>query len=429
LPFRTIPFILWERLYKEWQMPKKAVELGALQVGRLKEPGRHAVGGVAGLHLYIQSSFQRSWVLRVLVGGRRKDIGLGGFPDVTLAGAKEAARRARDQIVQGVDPVEQRKQARALLMADSATAKTFTECYEAFIEDKGEEWRNPKHRQQWTNTLKTYADPKLGALLVRDISLAHVLEVIEPIWKSKTETATRVRGRIEAVLDWATVRGYRSGDNPARWKGHLEQLLPKPSKVSKVVHHGAVDVDDVASFAVALRQVPGMGSRALEFVMLTAARSGEVRGARWSEIDREAKLWTVPAERMKAHVEHRVPLSTQALKLLDAIPKIDGSDMVFPGKGGKPLSDMTLSAVMRRMGLDAVPHGLRSTFRDWASERTNFPRELAEMALAHTIESKVEAAYRRGDLLAKRLKMMQAWGDFCETPVAKGNVVAHARKA
>lgn len=408
-------------------MPKKAVELGALQVGRLKAPGRHAVGGVAGLHLYIQVSKQSSWVLRVLIGGRRKDIGLGGFPDVTLAGAKEAARRARDQIVQGVDPIEQRKQARALLRADGASAKTFTECSEAFIEARGEEWRNPKHRQQWTNTLKTYADPKLGALLVRDISLPHVLEVLEPIWKIKTETATRVRGRIEAVLDWATVRGYRSGDNPARWKGHLDQLLPKPSKVSKVVHHPAVKVDDVARFTLALRKVPGTGSRALEFAMLTAARSGEVRGARWSEIDRDAALWTVPADRMKAHVEHRVPLSTQTLELLDALPRIADCDLVFRGKGGKPLSDMTLSAVMRRMGLDAVPHGLRSTFRDWASERTNFPRELAEMSLAHTIESKVEAAYRRGDLLVKRMQMMQAWADFIETPVTKGNVMPHRR--
>ena len=410
-------------------MPKKAIELKPVEVGRLKQPGRHAVGGVAGLHLYIKSSLQRSWVLRVLVGGLRKDIGLGGFPDVTLAGAKDAARRARDQILLGVDPVEQRKQARALLMAEHATAKTFSQCTTAFIDAKGDEWRNPKHRQQWENTLKTYADPFIGDLLVRDISLAHVLEVLEPIWKTKTETATRVRGRVEAVLDWATVRGYRTGDNPARWKGHLEQMLPKPSKVSKVVHHVAVPVDGVAEFVAAVRKVDGMGARALEFAILTACRSGEVRGALWSEINLDEKLWVIPGERMKAKAEHRVPLSKQAMKLLASMPRMEGSDVIFHNTKGRPLSDMTLSAVMRRMEVDAVPHGFRSTFRDWAAERTNFPRELAEMALAHTIENKVEAAYRRGDLLPKRMQMMEAWATFCETVPKRGNVLPHARKA
>lgn len=409
-------------------MPKKAVELGALQVSRLTQPGRYAVGGVAGLHLWVKPSGNRSWILRVLVGAIRKDIGLGGYPDVTLAGARDAARRARDQILQGVNPIEQRRQAKALLMADQAKAKTFKDCSAAFIEDRGDEWRNPKHRQQWHNTLETYAFPFIGGLFVRDISLAHVLEVLQPIWKTKTETAARVRGRIETVLDWAAVRGYRTGDNPARWKGHLDQVLPKPSKVKKVEHHSAVELDDLAGFIAAVRRVPGMGARALEFAILTAARSGEVRGALWSEFDLKAAHWVVPAERMKAGKEHRVPLSKQAVKLLKSIPRFKGSDVVFCGIKGQVLSDMTLSAVMRRMEVDAVPHGFRSTFRDWASERTNFPRELAEMALAHTIESKVEAAYRRGDLLAKRMQMMQAWADFCEAPVNKGTVVALKRK-
>ncbi|MGJ7486892.1 tyrosine-type recombinase/integrase [Variovorax sp. LT2P21] len=410
-------------------MPKKAVELGALQVSRLKMPGRHAVGGVAGLHLWIKATGAKSWILRVLVGPVRKDIGLGGFPDVTLAGARDAARRARDQIVQGIDPVEQRKQARALLMAENATAKTFSQCAEAFIDAKGDEWDNPKHRQQWINTLKTYADPHIGELLVRDITLAHILEVLQPIWKTKTETATRVRGRIEAVLDWATVRGYRQGDNPARWKGHLEQLLPKPSKVSKVEHHAAVALDDMAAFWTQLKVANGNGARALELAILTAARSGEVRGARWPEFDLDAKLWTVPPERMKGKREHRVPLAKQAIALLKATPRVDGTDVVFPGVKGQPLSDMSLLKVMRSMGMEQVPHGFRSTFRDWAAERTNFPRDLAEMALAHVIESKVEAAYRRGDMFAKRLQMMQAWADFIETPVKKGNVVQMARNA
>lgn len=408
-------------------MPKKAVELGALQVSRLKETGRHAVGGVAGLHLWIKPTGAKSWILRVLVGPIRKDIGLGGFPDVTLAGARDAARRARDQIVQGIDPVEQRKQARALLMAESATAKTFRQCAKAYIESKGEEWQNPKHRQQWTNTLETYADPHIGPLLVRDLTVTHILECLQPIWSSKTETATRLRGRIEAVLDWATVRGYRQGDNPARWKGHLEQLLPKPSKVSKVEHHPAMPLDDMAGFWRALKEAKGQGARALEFAILTAARSGEVRGAQWPEIDLDAQLWTVPADRMKGKREHRVPLSKQAVELLRATPRLEGSEFLFPGRDGQALSDMTLSKVMRTMALNAVPHGFRSTFRDWAAERTNFPRDLAEMALAHVIESKVEAAYRRGDMLAKRLQMMQAWADFIETPITTGNVLPHRR--
>ena len=409
-------------------MPKKAIELGALQVSRLTQPGRYAVGGVAGLHLWVKVSGNRSWILRVLVGAVRKDIGLGGYPDVTLAGARDAARRARDQIVQGVDPIEQRRQARALLMADQAKAKTFAQCAAAFLSDKEDGWRNPKHRQQWQNTLETYAAPVLGELYVRDIALSHVLEVLRPIWKTKTETAVRVRGRIEAVLDWAAVSGYRAGENPARWKGHLDQVLPKPSKVSKVEHHAAVGLDELAEFLSRLQAVPGMGARALEFAILTAARSGEVRGARWAEIDLQGAQWVVPAERMKAGKEHRVPLSTQAVRLLKALPRIEGSDVVFPGVKGQPLSDMTLSAVMRRMEVDAVPHGFRSTFRDWAAERTNFPRELAEMALAHTITNKVEAAYRRGDLLAKRLQMMQAWADFCEAPINQGKVLPLQRK-
>ncbi|RYG56513.1 MAG: DUF4102 domain-containing protein, partial [Alphaproteobacteria bacterium] len=335
-------------------MPKKAVELGALQVSRITRQGRHAVGGVAGLHLYVKSSGMRSWVLRLLIGGQRRDIGLGGFPDVTLAGAKDAARRARDQVVAGVDPVEQRKQARALLMADSAKAKTFAECTTSYIDARGDEWNNAKHRQQWQNTLETYAWPVMGSLLVRDIALPHVLDVLTPIWKGKTETATRVRGRIESVLDWATVRGYRAGENPARWKGHLDQLLPNPNKIAKVKHHEAIAVDQVSGFLSDLRKMEGMGARALEFLLFNASRSGEVRGALWSEIDEKAKLWTIPAERMKAKVEHRVPLSKQALKLLKALPRYQGSDVIFHGTRGQTLSDMTLSAVMRRMEVDAV---------------------------------------------------------------------------
>lgn len=404
-------------------MPKKSRELSAIEVSRLKAPGLHAIGGVAGLHLQVIPSGARTWVLRVVIAGKRRDMGLGGFPDVTLADVRRKAREARELIEQGVDPIEQRREAKNLLMASRASLKTFEECAKAYIEGREAEWRNPKHRQQWENTLATYALPTMGPLLVSNITLAHILAVLEPIWQVKTETATRLRGRIESVIDWATVRGYRTGDNPARWKGHLDHLFAKPSKVAKVEHHAAVDVDAVAGFISTVRQLNGMGARALEFLVLTAARSGEVRGATWNEIDIDAAVWTIPSDRMKAGREHRVPLSRQAIKLLRTIPRIDGSELVFPAPRGGLLSDMTLTAVLRRMEIDAVPHGFRSTFRDWAAERTNFPRDVAEMALAHAIGDKVEAAYRRGDLFAKRAQMMSAWADFCEKPAGKASDV------
>lgn len=400
-------------------MPRKARELSALEVGRIKQPGLNAVGGVAGLHLQVVPTGGRTWVLRVVVAGKRRDMGLGGFPDVSLAGAREKARAARLQVEQGVDPIEQRREARNVLMATRASAKTFEECVTGLLATREGEWRNAKHRWQWENTLTTHAGPVMGNLKVADIKLAHVLDVLQPIWSAKTETASRLRGRIEAVLDWATARGYRSGENPARWKGHLDQLLARPSKIARAKHYAALPIDEMPAFLVRLRAAEGTGARALEFSVLTAARSGEVRGALWGEIDLEAAVWTVPAERMKMHREHRVPLSPQALKLLRALPRVEHQELVFPAPRGGVLSDMALVAVVRRMGVDAVPHGFRSTFRDWAAERTHFPHELAEMALAHAIDSKTEAAYRRGDMLAKRAAMMGAWATFCETPTPK----------
>ncbi len=275
------------------------------------------------------------------------------------------------------------------------------------------EWKNAKHRQQWENTLSAYAWPSLGSVDVSLVDRDMVLQVLRPIWRDKTETASRLRGRLEQILDWASAHGHRAGENPARWRGHLDQLLPRPSKIAAVVHHEAVSLADAPEVVARIAAAPGMGAAALLLQIFTAARSGEVRGALWGEIDLVEKVWAVPAERMKGNRPHRVPLSRQAVELIEGLPKYEGTDLVFPSNRNTPLSDMTLTAVLRRMKIAAVPHGFRSTFRDWAAEHTHYPRDVAEMALAHAIGSKVEAAYRRGDMLAKRAPMMQEWADFC----------------
>ena len=400
-------------------MGKKAKALGALDVARQTGPGLHFVGEVAGLALQVAPSGARSWILRIQIGGVRRDMGLGGFPDVTLAAARTAARVARQKAKEGIDPIDHGRAARSALRAANLTAKTFKECAIAYIAAHKPTWANAKHAAQWTSTLATYAYPVMGDMLVRDIALPHVLAVLEPIWGTKTETAKRLRGRVESVLDWATVREYRTGLNPARWKGHLDTLLAAPGKIANKEHHAAVPVLGIGAFMADLRKQAGTGARALEFTILTAARSGEVRGATRAEVDTEAKVWTVAAGRMKMRKEHRVPLSDAAIALLAALPRIGGNDLIFPAPRGGQLSDMTLTAVMRRMKVDAVPHGFRSTFRDWCAERTNYPREVAEMALAHTIGDKVEAAYRRGDLFEKRRSLMAEWASFLartETP-------------
>ena len=398
-------------------MARKAKELSALEVGRLVKPGNHAVGGVAGLYLYVNDTGARSWVLRKMVGDKRRHMGLGGFPDVPLAQAKEKARKAHDAIANGIDPIVQRKAASSLLRAQQATEKTFEQAAQGYLAAHGGTWKNPKHRAQWANTLTTYAYPFMGKLLVRDVAQDHVLAALEPIWKTKNETASRLRGRIESVLDWATVRKYRTGENPARWKGHLDMLLPAPGKIQKVVHHRALAIDEMPSFMAKLQKREGTAARLLEFTILCASRSGEARGCAWSEIDMQAGIWTIPAVRMKAGNEHRIPLTEPLIRILNTQPHHAGNDLVFPAPRGGQLSDMAMTAVMRRMEVNAVPHGFRSTFRDWARERTNFPRELAEQSLAHTLDNKVEAAYRRGDALEKRREMMTAWADFCNGTV------------
>lgn len=394
-------------------MAKRAKELSALEVSRLIEQGHHAVGGVAGLYLYVLETGARSWVLRTTVGEKRRHMGLGGYPDVPLAKAREKARVAKEEIAQGIDPIAQRVERTSRLKAQQATQKTFEEAATAYIAAKEKAWKNPKHRAQWGNTLKTYAYPHIGSLLVKDIDQEHVMKVLEPIWDTKTETAVRLRGRIENVLDWAKTRKYRSGENPARWRGHLENLLAAPSQIQVVENHKAVPYEDMAKFMTDLRERQGLAARALELAILCASRSGEVRGARWPEIDEKKAVWTIPAERMKAGKEHRVPLSTPAVKLLKALPRSDSSDLIFLGSHDKPLSDMALTAVMRRMEVDAVPHGFRSTFRDWAGDCTHYPRDVAEFALAHKLSDKVEAAYRRSDAFEKRRQMMEDWANFC----------------
>jgi len=404
-------------------MARKAKELGALEISRLDTPGIHAVGGVAGLSLQVTPRGARSWVLRAMVGGKRREMGLGGYPDVTLAGAREKARIARDKIDNGIDPVAERMLARSALAAAVAATMTFSEAAEKYIAAHESGWKSAKHADQWNNTLTTYAYPVIGKIAVADVETSHVMRVLEPIWTTKTETASRLRGRIESVLDWATVRGFRKGDNPARWRGHIEHLLAARSDVQKVVHHAALDYREVGAFLADLRKLSGAGARALEFAILTAARSGEVRGATWGEVDLADATWTIPAGRMKAEKEHRIPLSNEALALLDSLERTDGVDVIFPSTKKTPLSDMTLTAVIKRMkrtGMTA--HGFRSSFRDWAGETTAYPREVIEHALAHQLKDKAEAAYARGSMFDKRRRLMADWAKFCSVVATAGKV-------
>lgn len=432
-------------------MPRVAKELSALEVKRLQHPGTgrnatFAVGGVSGLILQITPNGGRTWLLRVTVGGRRREIGLGAFPDVTLAQARERAREAKDQIRRGIDPVEERKVAQAALLAARRRRLTFAEATDKYLAAKLDAFKNAKHRQQWLNTLQTYAMPELGKLQVNEITVQDVLRVLEPIWQTKTETASRLRGRIEAVLSWATVSGHRTGDNPARWGGNLKELLPAAAKIAKKGNQPAVQIDDAPHWFSALSEREGLGARALEFIALTATRSNEVRGAVWEEIDFDASLWIIPAERMKMKREHRVPLTPKALTLLESLPRLEDNPLVFPAPRGGKMSDMTLSAAMKRLHkadvdgggpgfIDrvskrpAVPHGLRSTFRDWVAERTQFPSEMAEVALAHKVSNAVEAAYRRGDMVEKRRAMMTAWAEFLTSNQSLNTAVIQSNTA
>jgi integrase len=394
-------------------MPRKSKELTVLALSRLK-PGVHAVGGVSGLSLQVlPSGGGRSWVLRFSVGSRRRAMGLGPYPDVTLAKARDAAREARDLIRAGTDPIAQKKALQSALSAAQVKAMTFKQCAEAYIEAHKAEWSSKKHVAQWKGSLKTYCYPVIGELLVCDVEEAHVFKILEAIWTTKTQTAKRLRGRIENILDWATARKLRNGENPARWKGLLKHQLGAPSKIAKVEHFAALPVSEVGAFMKRLREIEITGARAVEFLDLTAARLGEVKGAVWDEIKFEDKVWIIPAERMKAKKEHRVPLTRDAIKLLEALPSGAGEDLVFPASRGGQLADAYFKAVLQSTDANAVCHGFRSTFRDWAGEMTAHPREVIEHALAHQLKDKAEAAYARGTQFEKRRVLMADWAAFC----------------
>ena len=396
-----------------------------------KRPGRYRDGHIRGLYLQIGPTGGKSWVLRFERDGRERWLGLGPADTFSLKEARERARAARQLLVDGIDPIDHRKAEKAKLAAAKAKLLIFREATQRYFDQHEGKWRNPKHRAQFLSTLKQYAFPMLGNMAVSAIDTPAVLRAIEPIWMEKTETASRVRGRIESVLDWCTVRGYRTGDNPARWKGHLSEVLPARGQVAKVNHHAAMPFAELPPFMAELRQREGVAARALEFAILTAARTGEVIGAKGDEIDLGEKTWMIPAGRMKGGKEHKVPLSERAIELLRGLPTEDGNGFVFLGpRGGSGLSNMAMTQVLKRMDRgDVTVHGFRSSFRDWASETTNFPNHVVEMALAHVVGDKVEAAYRRGDLLVKRRQLAEAWSKYCTSPPPAGAVLPMRRPA
>jgi integrase len=393
------------------------------QVGAKLSPGRYGDG--AGLYLQVGPTGTKSWLFRYEFNQRERYMGLGPLHTVDLADAREQARKARRQILDGVDPLDARTSEKAARALEAAKSMTFADAADKYYAAHEASWSNAKHRQQFKNTMAQYVLPKIGRLSVAAVDTGEVLRCIEPMWKDKTATANRVRGRIEAVLDWATVRGYRQGDNPARWKGHLSEVLPAPGKVAKAEHHNAMPYAELPEFMAKLAEAQGVPARALEFLILTAARTSEVSNAVWSEFDLSAKTWTIPAERMKASQPHRVPLSGRAVALLEALPR-EGEFVFVGAKAGAPISWIAMLRCLKRITHNgSTVHGFRSTFSDWANERTNHSNHVIEQALAHAVGNAVERAYRRGDLFEKRRRLMSDWARYCSTPVADtGNVVA-----
>ena len=413
-------------------MPRVAKVLSPKIIANITGAGYHPVGGVAGLNLQISKAGTKSWVLRVKVGEKRREIGLGAYhPSGNgVAMAREKAQQIRDEIVAGVDPIAQRQINRQSIvqaqLEEKAMQWTFRACAEAYMKAKSPGWKNAKHATQWANTLETYVYPTIGNMLVRNINIGHITAIIEPYWATKNETISRVRNRIELVLDWATVRKYRSGDNPARWKGNLDKSgLADRSVVGKVTGHRALPSSKLFNFMEELRKLRGYGPRCLEFVVLTACRSGEARLAKWAEFDMVEKTWNIPGERMKSGRPHRVPLSDEVIALLNGLECMEGTELLFPGKKeNAPISDMTMTKIMRDMCVDAVPHGFRATFSSWTASSTSYPFEVREMALAHAVGDGTVAAYQRSDLFEKRRNLMADWAKFTHTaPVIGDNVV------
>lgn len=406
-------------------MPKLVRELSDSQVRRLRHKvtgGRpvkalHAVGGVSGLLLQCTPPLGecdiggRSWILRTVIGDKRRDIGLGGYPDVTLALAREKARAMKEGVKQGIDPLTEKRARKSSLIREQSKAITFEQLAQEYIAKKSTEFKTAKQVQKLTNHLKNYAFPVIGRMVIADIERAHVVTVLNPIWQEKNETASRVRLHIERILDLGGVKGLRAGDNPARWKGNLELTFASRQKVAKVQHYAALPVDELPEFMRKLAIQENSAARALEFAILTAARSGEVRGAKWDEIDLTAKLWTIPAERMKVGKAHRVPLSDAAIKLLKLLPRLD--DHLFIGARGRPLQDAVISKAPKLIGYDVTAHGFRSTFKDWARLHTAYPDEVTELALAHVNSDATRAAYARDELIEKRRVLMGEWAKFC----------------
>jgi integrase len=422
-------------------MARKLEKLSPAAVKNAKVPGMYGDGGGLWLHVGPNAYDEKgqptktgkSWIFRFMLDGKAREMGLGPLHTIGLSEARDLAQACRKKLLEGVDPVEQKQAARKARQLEAAKAITFKACAAKYIAANKAGWRNGKHAAQWENTLTTYVYPTIGALSVSEIDTGHVTRVLEPIWTVKPETASRVRGRIELVLSYATTHGWRIGENPARWRGHLSNVLAKKSKVAKVKHHAALAWREAGAFMKALAAEQGTAALAFRFAILTAARTGEVIGARWSEIDMQHAVWTIPEERMKAGLEHRVPLSADALALLRAAEKlrVDGADFVFPGgKKDKPLSNMAFLMLLRRMGReDITGHGFRSCFRDWAAE-TGQPADIAEAALAHAVGDKTVAAYQRGDLLDRRRKLMDAWAAWCaRAPAAQGGNVVEMHSA
>lgn len=390
----------------------------------------HSDGG--GLYLQVTEGSdgapRKSWLFRYAVAGRERQMGLGPLSDVPLAQARNRATAARELRREGKDPIVEREAARATASLAATKVMSFDDCATAYIAAHRAGWRNVKHASQWTNTIATYCSPVFGKLPVQLVDVGLLMKVVEPLWTSKSETAGRLRGRIERILDWAKVRGYRDGENPARWRGHIDQLLPARGKVARVKHHAALPYSELPVFMAQLKDRDAVAARALEFAILTAARTGEVIGAKWDELDLIERVWSIPAERMKGGREHRVPLSGAAMEIVQHMSTIRQNDHVFPGDRRDALSNMALLMLLRRMDrTDITAHGFRSTFRDWVEEQTDSPRAVAEMALSHAIGSAVEAAYRRGDLLEKRRPLMKRWAEYCTAPRAMVKTVTAFR--